>query len=187
MPLSLPETLTTRDGGALRLRPLTSADAAALQRFNQELSDEARRLFLPHAYDDQTVARALARAEASEDLLLGLFADQRQVAYFFLWYATDPVPLLGIGLLDDYHRQGLGRQMMDVLLEAARATGREGVELTTQQDNDAAFALYRQMGFVHYGDVANVTGDGQQIVERGMFYALRPGAARMTRPHAPPV
>ncbi len=185
--MELPTTWTTRDGVELAVRRLVAGDRAALQTFNRELSAASRRLFLPHAYDDATVAKALARSEAGEDLLLGLFAGERQVGYFFLWYFTRPVPLLGIGLLDDFQGRGLGRPMMELLLAAARESDRDGVELTTCLDNERAFALYRKVGFEYYADVKNRQGDGIWVTERAMFYRIRPGAQPMTEPHQPPV
>jgi ribosomal protein S18 acetylase RimI-like enzyme len=166
---------------------LVPGDDRALQAFNGELSDESRRLFLPHAYDDATVAKALARSEAGEDLVLGLFDGPRLVGYFFLWYFTRPVPLLGIGLVDDFQGCGLGRGMMDTLLAAARQAGRDGVELTTCLDNERAFALYKKVGFEYYADVKNMQGQGKWVVERAMFYRIKPDAQPMQEPHQPPV
>ncbi|MBT7303594.1 MAG: hypothetical protein HN849_28960, partial [Victivallales bacterium] len=60
MGLNLPTTVTTRDGAELAVRPLRASDRDVLQTFNRELSDDSRRLFLPHGYDDATVAKALA-------------------------------------------------------------------------------------------------------------------------------
>ena len=76
---------------------------------------------------------------------------------------------------------------MEVLIREARATGRDGVELTTMMDNHAAFALYQKMGFAYYADVENRVGDGSIVIERAMFLALKPGAPPLSGPHAPPV
>ena len=187
MPLELPTRIAAKDGAEYPVRPLVAADRAALQRFNRELSDESRRLFLPHAYDDGTVDKALARGEAGEDLVLGVFSGDRLVGYFFLWYFTRPVPLLGIGLADDFQGHGLGRRMMEILLDAARRSGRDGVELTTCLDNERAFALYRKVGFEYYADVQNMQGQGKWVVERAMFYRIKPDAQPMQEPHQPPV
>ena len=179
--------LRCRDGLALTARRLRAGDAAALQQFDRELSAPSRRWFLPHPYDDATVARALARSEAGEDLTLGLFDGARMVGYFFLWYARRRVPLLGIGLVDGFQGQGLAKPMIRLLIEAAREDGCEAVELTTMLDNDRAFALYQHCGFEQYKDVRNLQGNGEWVVERAMICRLRPGAAPMAEPHQPPV
>jgi RimJ/RimL family protein N-acetyltransferase len=180
-------TVCTRSGKPLTARRLRATDAAALQRFNAELSPPSRRWFLPHPYDDETVARALARSEAGDDLTLGLFDGPRLVGYFFLWYIRRRVPLLGIGLVDDQQGQGLGRPLMELLIEQGRAAACEAIELTTMVDNDRAFALYRKVGFEHFKDVENLQGNGQWVVERAMICRLRPDAEPMQEPHRPPV
>ena len=180
-------TLKARDGTPFRARRLGHADAAALQRFNDELSAPSRRWFLPHPYDAATVAHVLRRSEAGDDLVLGLFDGARLVGYFFLWYAHRRVPLLGIGLVDDLHGRGLGRPMLELLLEEGRAAGCEAIELTTMTDNERAHALYLKVGFEHFKDVENLQGNGQWVIERAMIYRFRPDAAPMAEPHRPPV
>jgi len=177
----------TRDGTRLTARRLTRGDRAALQRFYAELSPQSRRWFAAHATDDDTVDKALARSESGDDLTLGLFDGERMVGYFFLWRCREPVPLLGIGLADDYQRRGLGRPLMRFLMDRAEADGADGIELTTMRDNDRAYALYEKMGFRHYKDVDNLQGTGEVVVERAMFYPIKPGAEPVDMPHAPPV
>lgn len=180
-------TLRNRSGKPFLARRLGQGDAAALKQFNEELSGPSRRWFLPHPYDDATVARVLARSEAGEDLTLGLFDGARLVGYFFLWYVRGRVPLLGIGLTDDQQGQGLGRPLMEMLIEQGREAGCEAIELTTMLDNERAFSLYRKVGFEHFRDVDNLQGNGQWVVERAMIYRIAPGAEPMQEPHRPPV
>jgi len=180
-------SVTSRDGRSLAVRRLTRADGPALQRFNAGLSPESRRLFLPHRYDDETVRKSLGRSADGEDLALGLWDGERLVGYFFLWYFRRRVPLLGIGLADEYQGRGLGRPLMDILIREAERNGNEGIELTTMQDNERAFALYRKAGFRYLRDVENVAGDGRIAIERAMFHEIKPGAAPMQEPHRPPV
>ena len=187
MPDSETRILETRDGVALTSRRLTRRDATALASFNTALSPASRRWFLPHPYDAATLAKALRRAEDGDDLLLGLFDAECMVGYFFLWYATRRVPLLGIGLADAFQGRGLGRQMMRLLIDTAESLGCEAIELTTMMDNDRAYALYERMGFTHIADVRNLQGDGQWVVERAMIYRLKPDALPMDEPHQPPV
>jgi ribosomal protein S18 acetylase RimI-like enzyme len=187
--MDLSETIPfqTRDGEALVARRLGAGDAPAMQRFHAALLPESRRRFLPHRYDDATLAQVLARSVAGADLTLGLFAGERLAGYFFLWYFRERVPLLGIGLLDEYQQRGLGKPMMELLIRLARESGKEGIELTTMLDNHNAFALYQKVGFRYLQDVQNVIGDGTVVVERAMFYEIVPGARPFDRPHQAPV
>jgi len=186
MELSASCTITTRDGIVLPVRRLIVSDAASLQAFNAALSPDTRRKFGPHAYDDATVAKVLMRSENGDDYVLGAFDGGQLACYFFLWFIRKRIPLLGIGMLDAFQHRGLGRQVMLLLIDHAVAEGCDGIKLTTMQDNHHAFALYRKLGFEYYGDVENQIGDGTRIVERGLFYRIKPGAQPTVGGHAPP-
>lgn len=179
-------TLTLRDGETLVARRLRAGDGPKLQAFNAGLSPQSRGFFLPHAYDDATVARMIERAEQGLDLTYIVLAGEEMVAYFFLWEWQDPIPILGIGIADAYQGRGLGKQLMRILIDDARAVGRDGIDLTTMQHNDRAFALYQQMGFRYIENVDNYDGAGRLIVERWMFLPLKPGAQPVKREHKPP-
>lgn len=181
--------LSGRSGRVVHVRLLAQGDAPLLRRFNEELSQRTRELFSPHAYDEATLAQVIRRAEADRDrVYLAIAAPDGSVAgYFFLWYMDEAVPVLGIGLADPYQGDGLGRQLMDILVEDARAAGKDGIELTTMLTNDRAFHLYQEIGFRYLGDVDNATGDGRVVRERHMFLPLREGAAPSPREHGPPV
>jgi ribosomal protein S18 acetylase RimI-like enzyme len=186
--LALPDTLPlqAQSGPALAARRLNRADAPALVDFHAALGADSRRKFTPHAYDEATLEKILRRSEEGDDYTLAVFDGRILAAYFFLWNLRKPVPLLGIGMRDEYQHRGLGKQLMAHLIETARETGRDGVELTTMLDNHNAFALYEKCGFRYYGNVENVTGDGTIVIERGMFLPLKPGAKHMEGRHQPP-
>jgi ribosomal protein S18 acetylase RimI-like enzyme len=76
---------------------------------------------------------------------------------------------------------------MAILIDEGRRLGLAGIELTTMQDNAAAFALYEKVGFKYLRDVENQVGDGRITIERCMFLPLQDGAEPMTEAHAPPM
>ena len=55
--------------------------------------------------------------------------------------------VLGMGLLPQFRRQGIGRRLIAQSLAAARAFGLQRVELMVRENNANAIALYKQMGF----------------------------------------
>ena len=172
----------------LTVRPLQAGDEAALRSFHESLSPASRALFTPHRYATETIRKLIRRRENGQDaIFVALNAARAIVAYFFLWYVDRPVALLGIGLADAYQGKGLGRQLMEQLVEEGKKHGLAGIELTTCLGNERAFVLYRKIGFRYIGDVENVDGTGQILIERAMFMPLKEGARPMTEPHAPPV
>jgi len=54
---------------------------------------------------------------------------------------------LGMGLDQEYRRQGLGEALLRAALDAAQETGIERVELQVYATNEPAIALYRKFGF----------------------------------------
>ncbi len=179
--------LKCRSGEELSVDRLGADHRSALQQFNSSLSDQTRSVFLPHDYDDKTIARYVKRALADEDRIYVLLSKNEIVGYFFLWEFQSPVPLLGIGLADAYQGQGLGRQMMAILIEDARSAGCDGIELTTVPENERAFHLYEKSGFQYLDDVENMAGDGRVVCERRMFLPLKEGASVPVREFKPPV
>jgi ribosomal protein S18 acetylase RimI-like enzyme len=55
--------------------------------------------------------------------------------------------VLGMGLLPQFRRQGIGKRLIAHALAAAQALGLQRVELTVRENNKGAIALYRQFGF----------------------------------------
>ena len=178
--------LEARNGTTVEIRLLGAGDVAALQRFNESLSDATRTVFMPHAYDDVTVRRFIERNRNGEDRSYVLKAGADVVGYFFLWEFKHPVPILGIGLADAWQGQGLGEVMLRRLIADARSAGRDAIELTTVPGNARAFRLYRRVGFEHVGDVDNVAGDGRVVREHRMFLVLKPGVRPTERSFKPP-
>ena len=183
---SVPNVILARDGTALAVRPLSSALIPALQRFDALLSAHTRSVFLPHAYDDATLRRYVARCERGQDRAYVLCFGAEVVGYFFLWEFDQPAPILGLGLTDAWQGKGLGGPMLNLLIEEARAAGRDAIELTTVLTNEHALHVYRRAGFAEVGETDNIAGDGRVVRERRMFLPLKPDARPGERAFQPP-
>ena len=55
--------------------------------------------------------------------------------------------VLGMGLLPQFRRQGIGKRLILQALAAARAFGLQRVELTVRENNANAIALYKKVSF----------------------------------------
>lgn len=180
-------TLRARDGESLRARLLAPGDEPALRKFHDSLSPVSQSRFTPHGYDDHLLHMYVQRCQSGTDRSYVLLdGNDTVIGYFFLWEFTEPVPALGIGIADEWQGKKLGPQMMEILIEDARAADRDGVELTTVPDNDRAYALYEKMGFIYQGNVENVSGHGRAVEEKKLFLALKEGAQPSDREFRPP-
>jgi putative acetyltransferase len=61
------------------------------------------------------------------------------------------VGVLFVGVHPDFHRRGIGRALMQYLIDHGREQGLKRLELNVRSDNHAAIALYRAVGFRHEG------------------------------------
>ena len=67
--------------------------------------------------------------------------------YCAFWRVMDETHINNLAIRPDLRRQGLGRQLLAVVIEAASATGAGRITLEVRRSNDAALHLYQQAGF----------------------------------------
>jgi ribosomal protein S18 acetylase RimI-like enzyme len=82
------------------------------------------------------------------------------------------VGLLGIALMPELRRQGIGGRLIRRTLEAARDFGLRRVELTVRESNAVAIELYKKVGFAIEGlqrDRILVDGAYENLVLMGML------------------
>ena len=104
-------------------------------------------------------------AERERDLYYGAFdLDGSMVAMSMLrgWDEGYQVPSFGIVVGRGHQGRGLGSRLTAWTVEQARATGAPAVRLTVYDDNPAAWAIYRRLGFVELE--RRPAGARQQIV-----------------------
>ncbi|TAN78320.1 MAG: ribosomal-protein-alanine N-acetyltransferase [Gallionella sp.] len=87
--------------------------------------------------------------------------------YAILMPVVDEAELLNIGVAATWQRKGVGRAILNEILEAARKKNMRRVFLEVRPSNTAAIALYRSAGFgeigVRRGYYRN-TGGGEDAV-----------------------
>jgi ribosomal protein S18 acetylase RimI-like enzyme len=70
-----------------------------------------------------------------------------------------------------FQGRGIGRQLTEDLVDAARSRGIEKLTLDVRGDNANAIALYRSMGFVQYGALQNFVAVGDKRYDK-LFFVL---------------
>ncbi|MCC7264054.1 MAG: GNAT family N-acetyltransferase [Candidatus Latescibacteria bacterium] len=173
-PALISKPIQLSSGEPALLRPLQRDDAHRLGPYFINLSAETRRLYAPHAFDQETADRICAELDSSQALRLlatrGSGAAEEVIGYFILVFGVHEgdrkrYEQLGIGLdgttdctlapsvADVYQSTGLGSIMLEHLYQIARNCGRKRMVLWggVRQDNPRAVHFYRRFGFVEKG------------------------------------
>ena len=124
----------------IEIRLLEEGDVAVLDRVANDVFD--------HAVIAEQAARFLA--DPGHYLVVALHADTVVGIGSANEYLHPDKPLQfwinEMGVAPEYQRQGIGRQLLDVLLGVARDLGCKEVWLGTEVENVPARALYRSAG-----------------------------------------
>lgn len=127
------------------------------------LSDLVR--FRPMALTDVPAVVAVERASYQFPWSEGVFRDCIRVGYLcrvvessgevvgygIMSYGGGEAHILNICVRQDLRRAGVGRRLMDYLLERARAAGMHDVFLEVRPSNPTAIRLYERLGFTRVG------------------------------------
>lgn len=76
-----------------------------------------------------------------------LEADNQIVGYVGVWLMYEQAQITTIGVDPAYMRQGLGRMMMQEMIELAMNQGCEKMSLEVRVSNQKAISLYESLGF----------------------------------------
>ena len=151
-----PVLVVLTDGEEVGIRPIQPDDPARLQRFHARLSQRSiyYRFFglKPRLGDRQ--AKHFAEVDYTNRFALVAFASGEPdeiigEARFDRLEATDEAEL-GIVIADRYQGQGLGRAMLSLLIEAARARGIRRLCGLVLADNVRMIALLRRLGYPYH-------------------------------------
>ena len=107
------------------------------------------RLFNP-AWDSAAVL-SLLEHPASTSLVAIAGAPKTVVGFVIGQLAADEAEILSIGVTSDWQRHGLGKMLVEGLVRAARRGEAKRLFLEVAEDNVAAAALYRRLGFTETG------------------------------------
>lgn len=82
---------------------------------------------------------------------MGLWQGNTLVAMASGWLVVDELHITLVAVAPERRRQGLGRQVLQALLDLARQQGAAHATLEVDPGNIAAVALYRDLGFQDAG------------------------------------
>jgi len=123
------------------VRVLCPADLPDLERMEVELFGAA-------AWSPESLA---AEIVGPGRWYVGAVVDGALVGYAGLWFDGFDAQVMTIGTDERFQGRGLGRRMLENLLDRARTLSAAVVLLEVRVDNDPAIHLYESMGFERLG------------------------------------
>ena len=154
--------ILTKDGRQVILRSARVEDAETLIAYMKAMTRESRNLVNEPEEISLTMEQEERFITAHENnpraVLLAGFLDGEHVGNASIHMISSKQRFLhrcglGIALYQKFWGLGIGRQMMEILIEKAKEAGYEQVELEVVADNTAAISLYESLGFVTCGTI----------------------------------
>jgi ribosomal protein S18 acetylase RimI-like enzyme len=146
----------------MEIRQIEKADATPLMQFYNGLSQASKRTFRPLGEQTTPVVceKIIAENNAPGNKKFDLVASENGqiIGWSFLWGLNEPAPTFGIGIADAFQCQGLGKQLMDAILEYARNSNIPRIILTVVQENQIAWRMYQRRGFQITGEFLDTDG-----------------------------
>lgn len=81
----------------------------------------------------------------------GCWQKESLVAYVSIYHVRPEMEILNVAVMPLERRKGLGRRILDMVLQAAVKMGMQKTTLDVREGNIAAIALYRSLGFCQCG------------------------------------
>lgn len=149
------ETATLRDGRSAVLRPAHSGDAASTQRNVNRVGAEEIYIMVDEVTNIAEEERWLSAFDGERNVLFVAVVDSEVVGAADCHGGTfrkdRHVGGIGIAIQDGWRDVGLGRALMDRVLEWMRARRFEKAELAVFATNTRARRLYESLGFEEEG------------------------------------
>ena len=73
----------------------------------------------------------------------------------------DPIPMLGIGIIDEFHEAGIGKIFLNLMIERARGLDLDRIKLGVFADNARAIHVYESVGFRTVPEIPPADVDGR--------------------------
>ncbi|NLN91340.1 MAG: GNAT family N-acetyltransferase [candidate division WS1 bacterium] len=137
----------------LRIEPLSPQHLGELLTFYRSLSADVAWFYRPfEPVDGATLGAHLEGVAAGRCRSWAVRGPEGAILGHGFIGGLDAVPVLGIGLHQDYLSRGIGRRLMEWMLDDADARRLAVVTLTVMKANERARRLYERVGFAVTGE-----------------------------------
>lgn len=149
----LPRTVQQVYAPSCRLRPLGSADFDRVLQLERVLFGAGAWTYGMLADELAALGRWYVVAEPAGPDAVAVYGigPKPVVGYAGLWFDGDDAQIMTIGVDPHYQRHGVGRALLEALVERARKLRAGAVLLEVRVDNAPALALYEKYGFERIG------------------------------------
>jgi ribosomal-protein-alanine N-acetyltransferase len=150
------------------LRPGRPADAARIAAMSRDLIESG----LGWSWGPERVARSIANKDTFT--LIACDGD-RVVAFAIMYFGDEHAHLNLLAVRPSHQRLGIGRHMVEWLIESAHVAGIATIHLELRAANTIARGFYRSLGFT---ESAYIPGyyRGREMALRMMRVLRKPGA-----------
>jgi len=135
------------------ISPITVANAASFRSCLDTVAREKQYLAQIEALPLEKIERFVHESVANDAVQFVALDGVRVVGWadiFPAWaHAVSHCGSLGMGVLPDYRRRGLGEALLRACITKAKVKGITRIELEARADNLSAIRLYEKLGFVH--------------------------------------
>ena len=135
------------------ISPITVANAASFRSCLDTVAREKQYLAQIEALPLEKIERFVHESVANDAVQFVALDGARVVGWadiFPAWaHAVSHCGSLGMGVLPDYRRRGLGEALLRACITKAKVKGITRIELEARADNLSAIGLYEKLGFVH--------------------------------------
>ena len=139
------------------IEPMTEADLEAVLDIDVAAFRE------PREVREKSLREELARTWAR------LFVARKDggtvVGYLLYWHVVDEGHVINVAVAPQERRHGIGRTLVEFLLQHTRANGIVKLLLEVRASNVAAIGLYESAGFTRFNVRERYYGDGEDAVE----------------------
>lgn len=140
------------DNKLIEFRKVRESDMDLFLKYFDGLSARTRYFFHPFSFDRKSAAAVVADADSSNNHRLVAVArdEDRELIAGYAWIQgmeRSDIPMLGIGVIDEYQNVGLGKRMLMLLIKHARQLNLDKIKLGVFDDNPRAIHVYESVGF----------------------------------------
>lgn len=175
------KTITIKTGQAIILRDPACEDAKSIVDFYNMVGAETEYLSFcggEYKVTPEQQAKMISEANASENSTMILAVSDDKIVGIGTISSNQKIKgrhvgTLGIVVAEKYCNTGIGRAMMDELIQWCRLNGiTRKISLVTSQENRGAIALYEKCGFEEEGILKNeicIDGRFSNLIYMGLM------------------